>query len=461
MNLRQLFLVMKTNDHRIACPFESGAKAAALQTLARQPENSQRREASGVRRVHRRFLMRLTTWFATASLILFYAAIAHAAIPEPDNILYGNITLDNTLVTADRTDVVIEARRQTNGPAIASYRMGSDSSLGNLYALKLAIESGTPITDTNSSRILDNLFIVVTDGTGVRAETTYTVADRGVAQRVDFGVAAVDSDGDGLPDAWELQQFTNLGQTPGSINANGMTALQNFIAGTDPNDPRSGFKLTIARTNNQKRVSFQAVRAEGPGYDGMTRLYTLESSPVLAGGSWSGVPSFTNISGDNQTVDYVASGTGGPVFFRGEITLQGFTLPMAGDSDGDGLPDAWETLHFGNLNQSANSPGPNGQTALQNFIAGNDPNSTNDVFKLTVTASGGNRMVSFLAVQAQGTGYEGRQRYYSLETSTNLGGTWSDVAGFSSILGNNQTQVYQPPNTAVPTFYRSRVWLQP
>ncbi len=125
---------------------------------------------------------------------------------------------------------------------------------------------------------------------------------------MDFGAVAVDSDGDGLPDAWELQHFSNLNQSPGSMDPNGMTALQNFIAGTDPNDPNGAFRLRIDLTNNQKQVSFTALKAEGPGYDGMTRLYTLESNPAFASTSWAGVTNYTGITGNNQTVAYLTPG---------------------------------------------------------------------------------------------------------------------------------------------------------
>ncbi len=103
-------------------------------------------------------------------LLLAMLSVARATIPEPDNLLYGNIVLDGSLVTAARTDVVIEARRTTNGPAIASYRMGSDASVGNYYLLRLALESVAPVTDTNASQISDTVFITVTDGTGLRAQ---------------------------------------------------------------------------------------------------------------------------------------------------------------------------------------------------------------------------------------------------------------------------------------------------
>lgn len=266
-----------------------------------------------------KFLPTLTT----AAFGLWCAALpnAHATISEPDNILYGNITLDGVLLTAARTDVVIEARRTTNGPAIASYRMGGDSAIGNYYSLRLAVESVTPVLNTNASQISQSVFIVVTDSSGLRAQTSYTIPDRGAVQRVDFGVAAVDSDGDGLPDAWELQRYANLNQSSGSVAPNGLTALQNFVSGTDPNDPGGGFRLLIGLTNNQKQVSFVALRAEGPGYEGRQRFYSLETSTNTTG-FWATVAGSSNILGNNQTLIHQSSNAASRVFFRGRVWLQ-------------------------------------------------------------------------------------------------------------------------------------------
>jgi hypothetical protein len=252
-----------------------------------------------------------------------------ARIPEPDNILYGTITLDNLPVTASMTNVIIEARRSTNGPVLASYRMGSDEQSGNFYSLKLSVESVTPIGDPNASQTGDSLFILLRDESGIRGQTNFTVVERGIVQRVDFGLAVSDVDGDGLPDAWELYRLGNLGPGPGTLMTNGQTVIQHFIAGTDPNDPNAGFRLQIARTNTLKRVWFNAARAEGPGYDGMTRVYTLQFRPVLSG-FWSDVPGYINIVGTNQTVNYfTAAGSQG--FYRGCISLIGFNL-LGGES---------------------------------------------------------------------------------------------------------------------------------
>lgn len=57
--------------------------------------------------------------------------------------------------------------------------------------------------------------------------------------------------------------------------------------------------------------------------------------------------------------------------------------------------------------------------------------------------------------------YEGRQRFFALESSTNPTGGWIIVSNASNILGNNQNVSFSIPNTPTPAFYRGRVWLQP
>jgi hypothetical protein len=385
---------------------------------------------------------------------------ARAEIPEPDNVIYGTIALDNVAVTAARTDVVVEARRLTNGPAIASYRMGLNPQAGNFYSLRVKLESFTPIFDSDASQLGANLFIVVRDASGVRDQSPFTITERGQFQRLDFGTAVPDSDGDGLPDAWETQHFGGLNQNAGSIGANGLSALQNYIAGTNPNDANSGFKLSIKITNNVKAVSFTAVRAEGPGYEGLTRLYSLEASPGIAPASWTGVSGFINITGNHQAVTYQTAGSSVPAFFRGRITLQPPNSPTT-DSDGDGLPDAWETLHFGNLSRSAGFITANGQSALQNYVAGNNPNDANSGLKLSVTLSGGQKVISFQALRAEGTAYEGKNRFYTLQSSPSLAaGSWTDVPGFIKVAGNNQAVIYQTTGAATSGFYRAAVWLE-
>src|SRR5439155_13349187 len=54
------------------------------------------------------------------------------------------------------------------------------------------------------------------------------------------GGVAGDGDGDGLPDAWEMQYFANLSQTAaGDFDGDGLSNLGEFQAGTDPTNSAS------------------------------------------------------------------------------------------------------------------------------------------------------------------------------------------------------------------------------
>jgi len=84
----------------------------------------------------------------------------------------------------------------------------------------------------------------------------------------------------------------------------------------------------------------------------------------------------------NKT-DAVIDVDGRPVTFPGitdrNAIINGLTLEQLQgpvDSDGDGLPDAWETENFGNLNQTASAdPDNDGLTNAQEFANGTDPNN--------------------------------------------------------------------------------------
>jgi hypothetical protein len=256
-------------------------------------------------------------------LILICPFAAGAEISEPDNLLYGTLVIDSQIITATRTDIVIEARRTIDGPPIASYRMGSTPQVGDFYALRLNLEAAAPVANTNASEVGDSVYIIVRDSTGVRGQTTYTFPERGHVQQVDFGTPATDADGNGLPDAWEIAHFGSAGQNPNAIDLNGATTLANFTAGSDPDDTNSLFKLNITCSDGQKSVSFLARRAEGAGYDGRTRFYDLESAAGLNSGSWIGVAGFTNVLGNNQTITYQTSSTNPSVFYRARVSLQG------------------------------------------------------------------------------------------------------------------------------------------
>lgn len=60
----------------------------------------------------------------------------------------------------------------------------------------------------------------------------------------------VDSDGDGIADAWELQHFGNLttANAKSDFDGDGFTDLQEYLAGTDPKDASSYLRITASTT---------------------------------------------------------------------------------------------------------------------------------------------------------------------------------------------------------------------
>lgn len=100
------------------------------------------------------------------------------------------------------------------------------------------------------------------------------------SSRVDLTLGE-DTDGDGLPDAWErlMIQSGKLGLTleqfgPGArVNGNPMTVMEAYVAGTYAWDPKDGFRLDILSMDGPKPVlQFMALRG---------RSYTITGSDDL------------------------------------------------------------------------------------------------------------------------------------------------------------------------------------
>jgi len=109
------------------------------------------------------------------------------------------------------------------------------------------------------------------------------------------------------------------------------------------------------------------------------------------------------------------------------------------DSDADGLPDDWERLSFGNLDQGASSdPDGDGATNLAEWTAGTDPMSAVEVLRLT---SGGTEARPTLRFSIR------PNRIYTVERSTDLK-TWVEApgeltypaAGWAAWAGTDQAQ---------------------
>lgn len=252
---------------------------------------------------------------------------AQAVIPEPDNIVYGQIWLgtNEVHVTAQDTNVVVEARHLGDTNVLSSYRMGGNPAFGDFYVVEIHLGIGDVLlglaAPTNGS-VLD---LVVTEGAAELAQTNFTVggptlSERGYVQRIDFGTVPTNvlTGFDAWAAAW------GIGDGNQDMDGDGQSNYAEYLAGTNPTNRDSAFRLTITASNMLAVVSFDALRAGGAGYEGRTRYYSLQSTTNAALGLWSTAGSYTNILGDNQTVSYIQPAANGvTTFFRGLVELRG------------------------------------------------------------------------------------------------------------------------------------------
>lgn len=266
-------------------------------------------------------LRRLSVLFA-ALCWLALAPPARAILPEPDNLVYGAITISGQPITAAHTTFQVQARRP-NGQVVARYRMGANPSYGDFFSVRLPIEAALPLLNPNSSLPGESVVLVLRDPDGDIAQIPFETASRGTAIRADFviGIPHEDSDGNGLPDAWEIFHFGAIGQDPDALSPNGMTTLQNYVAGTDPADPDSRCALHLDADDDQIVVSFLARRAQGPGYDNRNRFYTLEQTAALDQ-DWSAVPGCEKVPGNDQFFQHHTTADSAQGHFRARVWLE-------------------------------------------------------------------------------------------------------------------------------------------
>ncbi len=127
-------------------------------------------------------------------------------------------------------------------------------------------------------------------------------------------------------------------------------------------------------------------------------------------------------------------------------------MPMSIDNDGDGLPDRWEELAFGNTSSNANAD-PDGDqiTALYEFYAGTDPTDSNSYMRLVdvdlETKAGNN-----LAIQWVGGAYMGGTQFLAVGDAP--------VARTFSILGVDAVDESKSPlGTVVGQFQATNTWV--
>ncbi|MBN1675890.1 MAG: chitobiase/beta-hexosaminidase C-terminal domain-containing protein [Kiritimatiellae bacterium] len=235
-------------------------------------------------------------------------------------------------------------------------------------------------------------------------------------------VDASDADADGMPDAWEVANFGSTAADPAADpDSDGFTNLDEYVAGTDPDNPASFPALDLDASGSDLVVSWLAVQAAGTGYSGMTRRYTLEKADDP--GAWSPVAGYSNILASGQTVVYSNALVSAARWYRCRIWLEDgpsvaevFAVAVNDlDADADGLPDWWEGQHFGGMDTEPQAdPDGDGLDNLGEYVCGTDPTDAGSCFwaaDLAVDPASDGVVLRWPSVAG---------RTYALEWGTNL-----------------------------------------
>lgn len=117
------------------------------------------------------------------------------------------------------------------------------------------------------------------------------------------------------------------------------------------------------------------------------------------------------------------------------------------DEDNDGAPESWEEVVYGNTTTYNSNPlldtDHDGFLDYQEYLAGTDPLQSNSVFRVDFTGAGEELSVAFATIVPQGPGYLGLERFYRVESTTNLiANAWDPLPGATNLPASDTTRIW-------------------
>jgi hypothetical protein len=236
----------------------------------RHPDTPGERNASSLTESSWNGLRR--TWvlqFAFAAWLgaVFFDEARAQGIPEPSLVMYGVVRNTQDM---DRLRIVFGNLTWQFQPVGGGPSFVVSATLTNIndqfsYVLRVPCETEVPglVVSSNVLRLGSSYTrsTVLFNGTNqmtlvdpAQASFSLSSTARGRVERVDLEVSIVleDLNGNGLPDAWESLFFGRIGVDPfADADADGLKNLDEYKAGTNPNDFQSQFKFILITTRPQ------------------------------------------------------------------------------------------------------------------------------------------------------------------------------------------------------------------
>ena len=218
-----------------------------------------------------------------ASLSLLLGALlcllhsAQAFPPAPHHLFYGMVRDEyGTPIDTPGAQIILVS---ANGKQVKTL-INPGIQPGVNYKLEVPMDAGltsdvykpTAMQPTMPFQIL----VVINGRTNLPIELKGTFAQMGKPGKQSLMNLTLgeDLDGDGLPDAWERLINKDISKVnPGDARGNGLTSMQEYLAGIYPLDDGDGFRLTISGLHEgEPLMSFLAIQG---------RSYTVLGSSDL------------------------------------------------------------------------------------------------------------------------------------------------------------------------------------
>jgi hypothetical protein len=106
-------------------------------------------------------------------------------------------------------------------------------------------------------------------------------------------------------------------------DGDGLTAWQEYLAGTDPTNHNNSFSVTITNVAGQIVVSVPSIKATGTNYNGVTRYYDIEQcTNLLTGGAWQPAAGYSGIQANGGIIACTNAAQSPAKFYRVRAWLQ-------------------------------------------------------------------------------------------------------------------------------------------